>query len=367
MPKVLIFSLAYLPFVGGAEVAIKEITDRLPDYEFEMITVNLDGKQKSEEKIGNVFIRRIGTGKQSKYFFPFAAAKLAEKLHLERKFDAIWAMMANQAGLAALFFKKKNSEIPYLLTLQEGDSDFDIWLRTFFIRPWYNQIYRRADYIQAISNFLANRAKKMGATCPVEVVPNGVDLGRIKKQESRNKENNKKIIITVSRLEKKNGIDILIKAFKELGIGNHELWIIGDGSLENDLKKLVRELNLENQVKFIGKIEPDNIYNYLFQADIFVRPSRSEGLGNAFLEAMAASLPIIGTPVGGIPDFLEDDETGIFCKVDDPADLAKKIKLLLNDNNLRENLINNGKKLVEEKYQWNSVSIKMNDIFNKII
>ena len=62
--KILIFSLAYYPFVGGAEVAIKEITDRVgEEFEFDMITVNLDGKQKSEERIGNINIHRIGKGK----------------------------------------------------------------------------------------------------------------------------------------------------------------------------------------------------------------------------------------------------------------------------------------------------------------
>ena len=158
--KILIFSLAYFPFVGGAEVAVKEITDRLSDFEFDMITVNLDGKQKSEERIGRVNVFRIGKGKASKYTFPFTAKALAHKLCEKNIYDAIWAMMANQAGLAALFFKKKNPNIPLLLTLQEGDSEFDIWLRTWFMRPLYKNIYRKANYIQAISNFLADRAKK---------------------------------------------------------------------------------------------------------------------------------------------------------------------------------------------------------------
>src|SRR3989344_231530 len=98
--RLLIFSLAYQPFVGGAEVALKEITDRLLDYEFDLITVNLDGQQKSEEKIGNVLVRRIGRGKISKYFYPLTAYHLASKLHQRKKYDVVWVMMANQAGMA---------------------------------------------------------------------------------------------------------------------------------------------------------------------------------------------------------------------------------------------------------------------------
>ncbi|MEK7167681.1 MAG: glycosyltransferase family 4 protein, partial [Patescibacteria group bacterium] len=176
--KVLIFSLAYHPFVGGAEVAIKEITNRLgEEFDFDLITVNLDGKQLREESIGNINVHRIGKGKLNKYFFPWSALKKAEELKRKNNYDLIWAMMANQAGWAAMKFKKKNPQIKYLLTLQEGDSERDIWLRTFLIRPIYKAIYRKADHIQAISGFLARRARKMGAKCPVEVVGNGFDIG----------------------------------------------------------------------------------------------------------------------------------------------------------------------------------------------
>jgi len=84
-------------------------------------------------------------------------------------------------------------------------------------------------------------------------------------------------------------------------------------------------------------------------ADVFVRPSLSEGLGNVFLEAMAAGLPIIGTPVGGILDFLKDGETGLFCRIKNPKSIAEKIKEILSDDRLREKLIQNGQKLAEEK------------------
>ena len=79
MKRILIFSVAYYPtFIGGAEIAVKEITDRTHDLEFDMITLNLDGKQKLQERIGNVMIYRIGgPGRFSKLLFPFTAAQKA--------------------------------------------------------------------------------------------------------------------------------------------------------------------------------------------------------------------------------------------------------------------------------------------------
>lgn len=378
MKKILIFSSAYFPFVGGAEVAVKEMTDRLPDFSFDMITVNLDGQQKKEEQIGNVRVYRIGKGKQAKYFFPFFAKKFANTLHEKNSYDLLWAIMANQAGLAASFFKKFHPKIPLLLTLQEGDSEFDIWIRTWYIRPLYRKIYQRADFIQAISHFLARRAKNLGAKCQVEVVPNGVTMPPIRGSaeggsslfmgEERTK--GKKIIITTSRLVKKNGIDVLLRALKELRIINTslaiQLYILGAGELENTLKELSGNLGIDASVKFFGHVAPEKIHEYLAQADIFVRPSRSEGLGSSFLEAMACGVPIIGTRVGGIPDFLEDGETGLFCKVDDPGDLAEKIQHLFNDQTLYRKLSENGMKLVREKYQWETLAYQLSGIFYKL-
>ena len=187
--RILIFSLAYHPFIGGAEVAIKEITDRLGSpaqggqgFCFDMITVNLDGRQKKVERIGNVNVYRIGSVKLSKYLFSWTAYQLAKKLHQKNNYNLIWAMMANQAGWAAKKFKKKFPSVKYLLTLQEGDSEWDIWFRTWFMRPIYKSIYRRADQIQVISNFLKKRAENLGAKCSIEVVPNGVKTQNAKRK-----------------------------------------------------------------------------------------------------------------------------------------------------------------------------------------
>jgi glycosyltransferase involved in cell wall biosynthesis len=102
-------------------------------------------------------------------------------------------------------------------------------------------------------------------------------------------------------------------------------------------------------------------------ADVFVRPSLSEGLGNSFLEAMALGLPIIGTKVGGIPDFLKDGETGLFCQVNNPEDVARKIRMIKGDPILREKLIKNGQGLVKTFYSWETIVSKFEkEIFDKI-
>ena len=374
--RVLIFSLAYIPFVSGAELAVKEITDRINDLEFDLITLRFDKKWPKFERIGNVNVYRINGGKT---LFTFIAFYKARKLNKKRKYNLVWSIMANRAGFAALFFKLWNPKVKYLLTLQEGDAlDYPekrMGSAKIFLGGLFKKVFRKADHIQAISNYLADWARKMGAKGTIEVVPNGVDLNKIKITRPQRKSaamagattQNTKVIITTSRLVYKNGIDVLIRAVAELknmvSEVNFKVQIIGSGSDEKKLKDLAKELKVEDVVQFFGHIEQEKVYEYLAEADIFVRPSRSEGLGSSFLEAMGAGLPIIGTPVGGIVDFLKDKETGLFCEADNAQDLAEKIKLLMTDEELAKRIVENGRKLVLEKYNWDNVAQRMENIF----
>jgi glycosyltransferase involved in cell wall biosynthesis len=102
-------------------------------------------------------------------------------------------------------------------------------------------------------------------------------------------------------------------------------------------------------------------------SDAFIRPSLSEGLGNAFLEAMAARIPVIGTTVGGIRDFLIDGETGFAVDPEDSKSIVEavtKVKKL--PPSLREDLVNRSEKVVRERYDWNSVSRDVERLFNAI-
>ncbi len=372
--KVLIFSTAYLPFIGGAELAIKEITARLlpVDFSFDLITLNLDRKQKPEEQIGNIRVIRLAC---SKLFFPIAAFVRARKLHRKNPYDAVWSIMASHGGFAGLFFKYHFPNVPFILTLQEGDSFSHIYKRAFFVWPLFKRIFNYADTITAISNYLADWAKKMGAKADIHVIPNGVNveafsvkrLASSKREELRQKLGIKpedKIIITTSRLVPKNGVTDLIESLRYLP-ENIKLLICGTGSLESSLKLNVNRYTLNARVRFFGFVPNNTLPQYLHASDIFCRPSLSEGMGSSFIEAMAAGLPVIATPVGGIPDFLEDGKTGLFCEVGNPNSIADKVQLLLSNNSLREKIIENASKMVREKYDWNSISPKMQEVLGR--
>ena len=103
---------------------------------------------------------------------------------------------------------------------------------------------------------------------------------------------------------------------------------------------------------------------YLKISDVFARPSLSEGLGNSFLEAMAAGVPVVATAVGGIPDFLKDGETGYFCEVQNPKSLAEAILKFENNPQKTNEIIVNAKKMVLDKYDWSLISRDMKKMFD---
>ena len=393
--NIALFTLAYAPFEGGAEIAVREIISRLKGLNFTILTYKFNKDWLSLEKNDNYGIVRVGLGRSikkgrdgtKKYYgriwdkisYVYKAWQEAEKMHRRKRFEIIWALMASYGGVAALLFKMNHPGVPLLLTLQEGDSEKHLVLGKFGLVGWFGKkIIQKADFIQSISKYLADFAIKRGASCPMEVVPNGVDAGlfqtKYKDFEIKSLRDNlgikdEYVVLTTSRLVYKNGIDILIKAMAILkgSRPNIKLLIIGDGPDLNKLKVQGQKLEIENNIVFLGQIPQKDLPIYFRVSDVFVRASRSEGLGISFLEAMAAGIPIIGTPVGGIVDFLSNGHTGLLANPEDPEDLAEKISYVLGHRDIRDNIVKNALILVEKHYSWDIVAWKMDRIFNAMI
>ena len=380
--KILIFSTAYFPFVGGAEVAVDEITKRLKEHHFDLITAKIKRNLPSQELYNRVNIYRVGIGaKIDKFLLPILGLIKAIKLNKKRNYKIIWAIMASQAGITASFFKIIYPNKKMILNIQEGDPESHLqrytlgikFLYKIFIRPWHILPFKKADYITVISDYLRKRAIRSGSKCPIKRIPNGVNLARILKfsksyeklKEKLKIKPDEKIVITISRLVKKNGIEDLIKAISILP-KDIKCLIVGDGPDRIKLENLARQLKIEDRVFFLGQIEHNKVFQYLKISDVFVRPSLSEGLGNSFLEAMAVGIPIIGTPVGGIPDFLKDEKTGLFCEVRNHFSIAEKIVKILKDEKLKNRLVENAKELVFKNYNWDNIAKEMDEVFKML-
>jgi len=125
---------------------------------------------------------------------------------------------------------------------------------------------------------------------------------------------------------------------------------VGDGPLRGKLEGLVRELGLENRVRFLGSKDREEIPEILAITDIFVLPSLSEGLPTAVIEAMAAGCPVVATAVGGTAEVVADGETGLLVPPRDPDALAEGMKILLQSRATRRKMGEAGAKRAREYF-----------------
>jgi glycosyltransferase involved in cell wall biosynthesis len=384
--------------VGGAEVAIKEITDRISpaDIEFHMVTLRIDSNLPAIEKIGNVLVYRIGfTAKApsigdlrkfplhlNKHYFQVAAYFKARELHKKYHYDGIWAMMAHSCAIPAGLFKNAFPEVPYLLTLQEGDPPEHIEKIMKPVWPLFKQGFTSADALQSISTFLQLWGERMGFKGQSVVIPNGVDVARFARaysaeeiqsiREKLGKKDRDVFLVTTSRLYYKNAVDDVIRALSLLP-ENISFLIYGIGPDETKLRALAKECSVESRARFMGHITHEMMPLAMKACDIFIRPSRSEGMGNSFIEAMALGLPVVATQEGGIADFLFDAKrnpekptTGWAVNKDSPEQIAEAVKGIIAHPEQVSKVTRTASAMVTEKYDWNTVADSMQKLFKGI-
>ncbi len=172
-------------------------------------------------------------------------------------------------------------------------------------------------------------AAGIGKLAKWTVVPSGVDVSRITPREAAGRGGTVRIG-TVARLEHVKGIDVLVRAAGRLPrTDDLEVLVWGDGREERKLRALASDTGVEGRVTFVGTDEP--VEDFLRSLDIYVQPSRNEGMGRALVLAQAVGLPVVASRVCGIPDVVRDGETGTLVPPEDPEALAQAIAALVRD------------------------------------
>lgn len=162
-------------------------------------------------------------------------------------------------------------------------------------------------------------------------------------------------LITVARLAPEKGVDVALRALRQLRDMGYSLTyeVIGDGPENSRLEELAEFLGIEEYTNFRGWKSNDWVRGYLIRARdncIYVQPSRREALSQAVLEAMAAGLPVITSNAGGLPEVVEDGATGLLFEVESVQGLVKVVETLLNDPDTANRLAQQGKKMVHGQF-----------------
>jgi glycosyltransferase involved in cell wall biosynthesis len=281
------------------------------------------------------------------------------------KADLIHAHWCLPQGLTGMLCSRVYG-IPCVMTIHGSDV---YGLKIPFIGTLNAKVMKNVNACTANSQRTAQVCGEISGRKDVEIIPMGINPDFFTKSSDvkvlRNKfEIEGESILFVGRLIDWKGIDDLISAVPKIlkKYPKTKLLLVGAGPLKEKLIKLSKRLDITNNTLFMGEVNQEELPKYYSLADVFVLPSsvnnrgETEGLGVVLLEAMACEVPVVGSNVGGIPDIIRNEETGLLSNQKDPDDLAQKITRLLSDDDLRKRVVKNGLKFVKENFSWEVIA-----------
>ncbi|MCP4350577.1 MAG: glycosyltransferase [Desulfobacterales bacterium] len=350
MKKIRIMHLIHELGAGGAENGIiNQVNHINPNlFETSVCTFIRGGSQTGRLNRSRTSLFELGKKDGNDITLPFRLGKLLMKWKPHILHTHAWGTLCE--GL----FGAKLSNIPVIVHGEHGtiqQKKTNIYVQRL--------VWGFTDQVLSVSH---EHAKELAATIgyprqKIRVVINGVDTERF----SRKKENKiirdslgiKKddvVIGTLGRLVPVKNQSLLIKAFAVLTerFPNIKLMLVGDGPLKDDLTELANSLGLSSQVIFPGRrSDTPEMLNCM---DIFALTSLSEGMSNTILEAMSSGLPVVATNVGGNPELVDDDVTGILVQSDNGKALADAFTALTENPDTRKDMGRSGRKRVENLF-----------------
>lgn len=377
--KILIATGIYPPDLGGPATLLTALPEALRGRgaTVKVLTysdVVASPQEKQEKNVYRVSRRQCSVCRFYKYFWRL--------WRLSRWCDAIYATDTYSVGYFVYLIKKLTGK-KYILRFA-GDGAWETavargWTRDYIV-DFQNKRYDRrterlkrrrtkilisADKVIAVSNFIAGLAGLIGvAPAKISVIYNAVDFfGRVPEK----KEPAFPVLVFAGRLMPWKGVEMILRMAARLKTRWPEIIfeILGDGPEEARLKELARELGIERNVKFHGRISEPASHEIFARSTVFVLNTNYEGLPHSVLNAMACGLPVITTPVGGNTEVVKDGENGLLAPYDDIDAWEKAAGRLLTDEALRQKFIANGHRTLEN-FKWDDLVEKTIAVFDEL-
>lgn len=336
---------------GGIVTVMKNINDSSISKEFtmDMVATYITG---SALKRVSIFVSG---------FFRFLLKLLTNRpdvLHIHMSYKgsfyrkSLFVLVAKTFSIPVIVHVHGSSFKDFYAGLSEGQKKYC----RFILNKCDKLVVLSKEWYQYFSSLVPNGK--------VQVLYNGVTKSNFTLQK---KNNVPPIALFMGRLGKRKGTYDLIEAIKllkENGIKGKFL-LAGDGEIE-EVNKLIDTYQLHEYVETLGWINGDQKKSLLKTSDLLVLPSYNEGLPMAILEAMDYGLPIVSTPVGGIPEVIKDDENGYLVKPGDVPQLAARLTDLLVNRELRYEMGHNNQRLIAEKYDLDVLLKDLSLLYKKL-
>lgn len=361
---ILILNSEYPPIGGGASNASAHIARELVrlGQQVTVVTSTFKDQPRDEAQDGVRILRLPARRAQAdrsttieQLSFMLSSTVRGFGLVRRLKPDIVLAFFGAPSGVAAwiwsFFFK-----LPYIVSLRGGDvpgfRPYDFRRQHQLLAPLLRQVWRRAAAVVANSAGLRQLGAAFEDRVEIKVIPNGVDL---EKFQAPQRQWTPVRMLFVGRIVHQKGLDLLLQALSQLGDRNWQLDFVGDGPRVEKLTQLAAQLGLADRVNFRGWLSRAELPSALSAANLFVYPSRHEGMPNAVLEAMASGLPVLSTRIAGNEE-LVTEETGVLVPSNDPDALRAALEALLPDAAGRERMGAAARKRAAAEYSWQRIA-----------
>ena len=296
----------------------------------------------------------------------FKYVKLLKKAILQFKPDVLHAHYATSYGLIGAL----SGFHPFVISAW-GTDVMKFPQKNILFKSILSYNLKKADAICATSHTIKDYLKPVTSK-NVYVVPFGVNLDQFLKKEVKSLFDKESFVIgCIKALEDLYNIDVLIKSFAVLKskfpLKSLKLLIIGVGSQEAELKKMVSDLKIKEDVVFTGRISFSEVSNYFNMLDVLVNISDYESFGVSVIEAMACEKPVIVTNTGGLKEIVESSTFGSLVEVANVEQTTIEMERYLLDTDLKEKVGKAARAKVVEKYNWTNNIKQMIDVYIQLM
>ena len=386
--KILMVVASYSPLFGGPTTVINALSRELAKRGHEVSIYTSDnfdsssrikesGKTVEIEGVKVSYFKNISNKLAYNHNIYLSPMLIKETKNNLKNFDIIHFHGYRTIQNVIVHHYAKKYNVPYIL--QAHGSVLPLFqkqrLKKLYDWVWGDNILKNASKVIALTKTEAEQYEKMGVDGnKIEIMPNGVDLSEYenlpKRGEFRSKyaiRDDEKIVLYLGRLNKTKGIDLLVKAFKDISkeLNNVRLVLVGpDDGYQSALEELIQSLKVDNKVLFTGFASNDEKMAAFVDADVFITPSFS-GFPVTFLEACACGTPIITTNNGDELEWIHD-KIGYVVEYD-KEQLRDAIIKVLSDEGLRRRFREEGRKSVREKFGWDGIVKEIERLYGECI
>lgn len=371
--KIIQTPVRFYPFIGGVEKYVYYISEQLVQYdncEVKVICAN-ESSDIEDEVYNGINIHRL------KYYGKVANTNVTLSLPTtlyKEDFDIIHTHVPTpwSCDWSNIVSRIKNK--PLVVTYHNdiiGSGIANIIAKTYN-KTGLKLLLNKADKIIITQDDYINSPHLKGYEDKILTIPNGVDSNIFTPIDEEKIENQIFFLSVLDKFHKYKGLDYLLDSIvmvkKE--IPDVKLVIGGKGELLEFYQEKVKKLKIEDNVEFKGYLSDEEVVSYYQKSELFVLPSISslqEGFGIVLLEALSCKTPVISTDIVGVSDDVIDSECGEIIDAKDTDQLTEAIIKLLSDKNLLHEMGENGRKLVQEKYEWKNIASDIYRLYEDLL